>query len=228
MTKSKTPIEHKKISISAANARLKALDKEFGKNSEIYQMASEYIERVLDKNFVAKETIKDSSGKDVSVVSHIKNIKEISHMEKYIDEKTGEEKERKVIDKKGTPTKEENLFGRSEVFDEYLPSPQLILKKMKDEYSIEGTIKENKTVLKNYAEMWAKTMNDYDTTVEGLYDILENSETVEGDISVLKENAQKLLDSREKTVSWIEEAKKLYLDYMEQAEDENAKRAKAK
>ena len=188
----------KSMKVGTANYRMGAIIKEFGFNSEVYQMASEYLEERVDERFLKRN--------DVGQITGIKQLKEKSH----IDPATGE----KVVDEAGTPSN--NVFGRSSIFEEMMPSPQQLLSKMKEENKIKGSIKDNKKVLVNLANVYASTMRSYDTTVDDIYDVRDDVDAL-GDAKFVDE-AQSLLDEREKTMDWIAKAKDLVRRYEEAAQ----------
>ena len=208
--------EKKGITVSAANARLKALAKEYGYDSKVYQMASEYIEEHIDDKYIRKK-----DGHIVNIVAH--QGKEVEKEKASFINKAGKEVTQtyKVIEE-GVDLK--NAFGRSDVFDEYLPTITGLTKKMMDEHSIKGTIKENKEIVKPYANAYAAVKVSYKPTVDDLYairdrDPLTLAELDPAEYDRLKGKAQELLDSREKTEAWVEEAKNLYVEYKEKVEE---------
>lgn len=188
----------KSMKVGTANARMSAIIKEFGFGSEVYQMASEYLEERVDEKFLKRN--------DVGQITGIRQLKEKSHL----DPATGE----KVVDQAGTPS--DNVFGRSSVFDQMLPTVQGILKQAKEENKVEGTIKENKKMLVPLANALAETMRSYDTTVDDIYDVRDDVDAL-GDAKFVDE-AQSLLDEREKTMDWIAKAKDLVRRYEEAAQ----------
>lgn len=168
----------KGIKISTANARMGNIIKTFGKSSEVYKTASDYIEERVDEKFIKRD-------KDNNIVG----IRQTKESEAIAD----------------------NAFGRSTVFNEYLPTVSGLLKAVKEENNIEGSVKENKKILMNLAEIHSSTLRNYDTTVDDIYDVRDDVDAL-GDSTMVAE-AQKLLDTREKTSAWLSAARDLVARY---------------
>lgn len=206
-----------KMMAGTANYRMGKLIETFGADSEVYKMASDYIEERVDEKYIkrAKESVYDSNGAVIIPKNSIIGIRQVKT--KYVTEEVDDPKYGKVVNIKaveqGTP---DSVFGRSDIFDTYLPSPQQLLNTVKEEFNIEGSVKDNKKHLINLAEVYAKKMRSYDTTVSDVYDVLNNVDMLDVDqfeANGFKEDAEKLLSVREKTSAWIEEAKKLADEY---------------
>lgn len=174
----------KKIKVGTANARMSNIKKTFGVDSEVYKMASDYIEERVDEKFIKRDT----SG-------NITGIRQTKEAEKL----------------------SENAFGRSDVFDEFLPTVSGLLKAVKEENDIKGSVKDNRTVLINLAEVHAANLRSYDVTVDDIYDVRDDVDAL-GDATMVAE-AQQLLDEREKTSAWLSAARDLVARYDEAVQE---------
>lgn len=137
------------------------------------------------------------------------------------------------------------LFGRSYVFDQYIPSAKDLLKRelkaLKEEISEKASLKsDEKDFLKmkqssalaneqirkrliKRANVVAEDLTDWDGLVDELYQVLDNTEDLY-ESSTFIDNAQDLLDTRAKTVEWVRAARELvraYFDAVDAQEREN-------
>lgn len=185
----------KKIGAGTANARMSSIINEFGIGSEVYQMASDYIEERVDEKFIKRNKAGDIIG--------IRQTKEAK-------------------DKLG-----ENVFGRSDIFNEYLPTTNSIYKKVMEEEGYSGTIKANKDVLRPLVEVYAHKMGSYDDTVLDVYDVRDNTDALDADVYAAHDfhgRAVALLKIREKTSEWIDAARALVDEYEIEVQKERQSR----
>lgn len=194
----------KQMMAGTANYRMGQIIKEFGVNSEVYQMASEYIEEHVDDKYIKK----DKAGNIIG----IKQIKSKYQTEEVPDDKYGKVVKITGIEE-GTP---DSVFGRSDIFNTYLPSPTQIFSTVKAEEGIKGSVKENKQVLRPLVEAYAHKMRSYDTTVSDVYDVKDNVDALDADVYSAHDfysRAVSILQYREKTSEWIDAAKALVEEY---------------
>ena len=138
------------------------------------------------------------------------------------------------------------VFGRSDVFDEYIPTVTQVYKREleaqrqlyedRSEYmqgpltaleaALESGVSTKKIIqdpliaryLSYKAEQMAEALADYSGTVDEVYVVRDNKYNVP-DVSDLQETAQDLLDNRTKTVDWVRRAQDLIIEYKERTEN---------
>lgn len=140
-----------------------------------------------------------------------------------------------VREVKDLPTE---LFGRSYVFDQYIPSAKDLLKRelkaLKEEISEKASLKSDekdflkmkqssalankqiKQKLIQRANVVAEDLTDWDGLVDELYQVRDDVEGL-NDASFISA-AQELLDTRAKTVEWVRKTRELVRLYFETAE----------
>lgn len=206
------------ITVAAANQRLKALAKTFGYESEVYKMASAYIEDRIDEQYIRRDKN-----------NNIKNI--IAHQGKEI------EKESSFTNKQGTEIKRNytvveegvdlnNAFGRSYTFEQYLPKVMDLFKAVAKDNNVEGTIRGNEAVKKKLiplANAYAHQVTEYNAAIDELYNVRDDIESVgsyDPETAIrLSEEAKSALDDRERTDTWIALANQLIQEYNDAYED---------
>ena len=206
------------ITVAAANQRLKALAKTFGYESEVYKMASGYIEDRIDDKYIKK----DDNGNILRIIAH--QGKEVEKESSFTNKKGTEIKRNYTVVEEGVDLN--NAFGRSYTFDQYLPKVMDLLKTVATENNIEGTIKGNAEMKKQLiplANAYAHRVSDYNTAVDELYNVRDDIESVgayDPETAIrLSEEAKGALDDRERTDTWIALANQIIQEYNDAYED---------
>lgn len=213
----------KHISIATANKRLGAIRNTFGSDSEMYRMASNYVESHVDEKYLVRD--EDNN------LLRIKAKEEKFHMEdQEYTTKNGEIKTHKVkvVDKEGLNLGD--AFGRSNTWEENLPTVTQALKQIKDENNIEGSIKDNKKVLVPLANIRAAAINLFEPTVSDIYEVANDDDALAAvdpeNAARLQKEAEKLIDEKRQGFSstselqdWIYRTSLVVQEYNEASED---------
>lgn len=218
----------KTIPVQTINKRLVKLREEFGVDSAVYKAAEDYIkEHFPDKIMVEK---KNKNGEIVT--------KKNSNTPVLVEKKMlNKDKDGHIlsISKNSVNLGKKYIFGRSEVFDEYIPTVSEAYKReadlLKERIGPPTTLEQKiissksqkemvadpkiKAYLKNQANRTAKALNEYEDIVDTLYEAASKG------TEKIKTSAQNLLDIRERTVDWIAQAK-LVVEAYEQMGDQTA------
>lgn len=203
------------ITIATANARLKALEKTFGFDSEVYQMASDYIKEKIDDEYI----VKNDAGDIIRIKAH--QGVEVEKEKSWINKNGKEVTQKYKVIEGGVDL--ENAFGRAELFDEQLPTVTSIIKRTMAAEGIEGTIKDNKLVVAPLANAYAHVIRNFDDKVHEVYGVRDD----EGSLGYYDrpladsyhDKAVDLLAERKKAIEWIARANNLINEYWAAVED---------
>jgi len=207
------------ITVATANARLKALAKTFGFDSEVYQMASDYVKEKIDDEFI----VKNDAGDIVRIKAH--QGKEVEKEKSWINKNGKEVVQKYKVVEGGVDL--ENAFGRAELFNEQLPTVTGIIKRAMEVEDVEGTIKANKEKMIPLVNAWAKEIRNFDNNVNDVYDVKEDAGSLSYFDSALAKKyhneAVDLLNEREQSMSWTAKAKDIVKRYWDSVEDAKRK-----
>ena len=206
------------ITVAAANQRLKALAKTFGYESEVYRMASDYIEDRIDDDYIKR----DKNGNILRIVAH--QGKEVEKESSFTNKNGTEIKRKYTVVEEGVDLN--NAFGRSYTFDQKLPKVMDLLKTVATENNIEGTIKGNAEMKKKLiplANVYAHRVTEYNSAVDELYHVRDDIDALasyDPETAIrLSEEAKGALDDRERTDTWIADANEIIKEYHDAYED---------
>lgn len=191
------------LTLAAANQRLNALAETFGTDNEIYQTADDYISERLDEKYLVRDDqgtlvrIKQSKdikakpwGKSTSADEYIPTVRDV------IKKEMGFLKE-ELEDRVGPLTKQEDKLMKGKLTQTEAKTDPNMYKRI-----VRGAIQR------------AADLGDIDSLIDELYGVRDNAAAVVPELyGNMQEEAQALLDSREKSSEWVFRARKLVDEY---------------